>query len=116
MTSNASLLAAQDEMGWGMIVAIVAGLVMIVMLLLVAQFFRLWLQAYMSKAGVTMAETDCCCTVTAAVPLTPSVVAVMVADPLVTAVTKPEELTVATIWPDEDQVNVLPESVFPLAS
>ena len=56
MTSDTSLLAAQGEMGWGMIVAIVAGLVMIVVLLLVAQFFRLWLQAYFSKAGVTMAD------------------------------------------------------------
>jgi uncharacterized protein YqfA (UPF0365 family) len=56
MTSNASLLAAQGDMGWTMIVVIVAGLVMIVMLLLVAQFFRLWLQAYMSGAGVSMAD------------------------------------------------------------
>jgi hypothetical protein len=44
-----------------------------------------------------------------AVPLIPSDVAVMVADPLAKAVTRPDELTVATLSLDYDQLNVLPE-------
>lgn len=35
-----------------MIVVVIAGLVLLVLLLVVAQFFRLWLQAFMSNAGV----------------------------------------------------------------
>jgi hypothetical protein len=55
-------------------------------------------------------------TVTAAVPETPSTVAVMVADPSATAVARPELLTVATLWADDRQENVLPEIVAPSAS
>ena len=51
-----------------------------------------------------------------AVPDTPSVVAVMVTDPLDTAVIKPEELTIAMFTSDDRQLNVLPEIVRPLAS
>ena len=46
----------------------------------------------------------------------PPVVAVIVSDPFATAVTRPDELTVAMLASDEDQVNVLSEIVFPLAS
>ena len=52
MLSLSSL--GQSNWGWGVILAAVAGLVLLVILLIVAQFFRLWLQAYMSNAGVTM--------------------------------------------------------------
>ncbi len=53
MSADTSLLA-QSNGGMGLILAIVAGIVLLVILLVVAQFFRLWLQAYMSNAGVTM--------------------------------------------------------------
>ncbi len=52
-----SLLAQSQggsEWGWGVILAIVGGVICLVILLVVAQFFRLWLQAYMSNAGVSM--------------------------------------------------------------
>jgi len=52
-------------------------------------------------------------TVTAADPVTPSAVAVMVADPLATAVTRPLALTVATPGEEDDQENVLPEMTAP---
>jgi hypothetical protein len=55
-------------------------------------------------------------TVSDAEPWTPSVVAVMVARPPTIAVTRPVELTVATAASDDDQVNVLLEIAFPLAS
>src|SRR2546428_57365 len=55
-------------------------------------------------------------TVTADVPLCPSLVAVMVAEPTVTPVTRPLELTVATEVLLLDQVTVRPDSGFPFAS
>ena len=56
MSANAQYLLAQPAGGWGIwtIVAIVAGVIILVILFIIAQFFRLWLQAYMSNAGVTM--------------------------------------------------------------
>ena len=41
--------------GWWIVVGI-AGVIALVILLVVAQFFRLWLQAYMSNAGVRMTD------------------------------------------------------------
>ena len=55
-------------------------------------------------------------TVMLAVPLTPSEVAVMVAEPGAMAVTTPDEETVATPVLLELQVTVRPVRVFPLAS
>src|SRR5437867_2629943 len=55
-------------------------------------------------------------TVTADVPLCPSLVAVMVAEPTVTPVTRPLELTVATEVLLLDQLTVRPDSGLPLAS
>ncbi|MCH7884131.1 MAG: flotillin-like protein FloA [Planctomycetes bacterium] len=42
--------------GWGTVASLVIGVVLLVILLIMAQFFRLWLQAYMSNAGVTMLD------------------------------------------------------------
>ncbi len=56
MSCIALSLLAQMKMGWGTILAVVVGLVILVVLLIIAQFFRLWLQAYMSNADVTMFE------------------------------------------------------------
>src|SRR5688500_6519700 len=55
-------------------------------------------------------------TVTAAVPLFPSLVAVMVADPSAFAVASPDELTATTAALLLDQVTVRPDRVLPLAS
>src|SRR6266513_3080148 len=55
-------------------------------------------------------------TVTDAVPLFPSLVAVTVAEPGVTPETSPEPFTVATDVLLLDQVTVRPESVLPFAS
>lgn len=51
-------IAAAQSPGWSgwWIVSGVTGLVVLVVLLVVAQFFRLWLQAYMSNAGVRMTD------------------------------------------------------------
>src|SRR5207249_3099084 len=54
--------------------------------------------------------------VTAGVPLWPSLVAVIVADPAVTPATRPLELTVATLVLPLDHVTVRPDSGLPLAS
>ncbi|MGB2984314.1 MAG: flotillin-like protein FloA [Phycisphaerae bacterium] len=53
---NLSTPLALAQSGWtiGWIVAAVAGVVVFVLLLIVAQFFRLWLQAYMSNADVSL--------------------------------------------------------------
>jgi len=56
MDSSALVIAAMEDMGWGVIVAGVVLLVLIVVLIVIAAFFRLWLQAYMSKADVSMAD------------------------------------------------------------
>src|SRR5213593_5203160 len=55
-------------------------------------------------------------TVTAAVPLLPSLVAVIVAEPAATPVTRPLPFTVATAASELDQVTVRPVRAFPLAS
>src|SRR5437773_12462306 len=55
-------------------------------------------------------------TVMAAVPLLPSLVAVIVAEPGVTPETRPLLLTVATVVLELDHVTVRPESGAPLAS
>src|SRR2546422_10995296 len=55
-------------------------------------------------------------TVMADVPLCPSLVAVMVAEPTVTPVTRPLELTVATEVLLLDQLTVRPDNGFPFAS
>lgn len=49
-------------------------------------------------------------------PDTPSVVAVIVADPFDTAVSSPDVLVVATPSSEKTQVKVLPVIAFPLAS
>lgn len=54
---NPELLAqGQGTWGIGMIVMVILGLVLLVALLVVAQFFRLWLQAFMSNAGVGLTD------------------------------------------------------------
>jgi uncharacterized protein YqfA (UPF0365 family) len=50
------LLAQTQPVGWGWIFGGVIGLVSIVLLLVVAQFFRVWLQAYFSNADIAMLE------------------------------------------------------------
>ncbi len=54
MNVNMPLVVGETFWSWGMVAAVVIGLFLMVMLLIVAQFFRLWLQAYMSNAEVTM--------------------------------------------------------------
>ena len=49
--SAESLLAWSN---WGLAIAVVVGIVLLVILLVITQFFRLWLQAYMSNAEVSM--------------------------------------------------------------
>ena len=67
--------------------------------------------------GVTSTvATGTLVTVIDAVPLFPSLVAVIVADPGVAAETSPELLTVATAVLLLDQVTVRPESAAPFAS
>jgi len=46
----------QAKWGWTGILAVIVGVVLLVILLVVAQFFRLWLQAYMSNASVRMTD------------------------------------------------------------
>ena len=55
-------------------------------------------------------------TVRLAVPVLPSLVALIVAEPIVTPETSPEPLTVATEVLLLDQVTARPESVLPFAS
>ncbi len=52
MNPNAESLLAWSN--WGLAIAVVVGIVLLVILLVIAQFFRLWLQAYMSNAEVSM--------------------------------------------------------------
>ena len=67
--------------------------------------------------GVTVTEaTGAVVTVTAAVPLFPSLVAVIVAEPAATPLTRPVLLTVAAAVLLLDQVTVLPVSTFPAES
>ena len=51
---NTSFLVAQMTWDFAWIVGIVVGIVVLVLLLVIAQFFRLWLQAYMSNADVSL--------------------------------------------------------------
>jgi uncharacterized protein YqfA (UPF0365 family) len=55
MNSMASSLLAQFSTGW-IILWIIVGLVLLTILLVIAQFFRLWLQAFMSNADVGFAD------------------------------------------------------------
>jgi uncharacterized protein YqfA (UPF0365 family) len=52
MNTSESMLAQTWTLG--MIAAIIVGVVILVVLLILAQFFRLWLQAYMSNADVSI--------------------------------------------------------------
>ncbi len=55
---NPGLLGQTSQSPWtgGMIVVIIVGIILVVLLLVVAQFFRLWLQAFMSNAGVGLTD------------------------------------------------------------
>src|SRR5256885_2045864 len=76
--------------------------------------FRSWIE---SVAGLTdTVATGTWVTVTDAVPLLPSLAAVIVADPGVTPETSPALLTVATEVLLLDQVTARPESAAPFAS
>ena len=66
--------------------------------------------------GDTVTLVGTCATMRTAVLLTPSVVAVIVEDPMLTAVTRPAEFTVATAVLLEAQVKDFPEMVAPAAS
>ncbi len=70
-----------------------------------------------AAAGLTVTDaTGTIVTVTVAVPLLPSLVAVIVAEPAVTPVTRPPLLTVATAVLLLAQVTTRPVSVLPAAS
>jgi hypothetical protein len=66
--------------------------------------------------GVTVTDATGCVTVTVAVPLFPSLVAVMVAVPAATPVTSPLPLTVAAALLLVAQVTTRPVSAFPAES
>src|SRR6266550_4154347 len=69
------------------------------------------------EAGLTVTEaTGTCTTVMAAVPLCPSLMAVIVAEPATLPVTSPLELTVATVVLLLDHAIVRPDSGLPAAS
>lgn len=71
----------------------------------------------LAECGLTVTEaTGGAETVTATVPVFPSLVAVMVADPTVTAVTRPALDTFATDVFDDDQVIVRPPNAVPVES
>src|SRR5262245_3074961 len=73
-------------------------------------------QSATSPAPTKTAAAGGDATVTVAVPLTPSHVAVMVADPALWPVTSPLVLTVATVWLPLDQTTARPDREFPWAS
>src|SRR5207237_655083 len=76
-----------------------------------------WPSFSVADAGATVTEaTGVCTTVMADVPLWPSLVAVIVADPATTPVTNPLALTVAAEVLLLDQVIDRPVRVLPLAS
>ncbi len=60
MSLTAESLLAQSPTGvdgqWLLILAISAGVVLLVILVVLAQYFRLWLRAYMNNAGVSMLD------------------------------------------------------------
>jgi len=71
----------------------------------------------LADAGLTVTEaTGTSATVIAAVPLWPSLVAVIVAEPVTTAVTRPLASTVATAVLLLDHVTTRPVSVLPVES
>src|SRR5439155_26693346 len=71
----------------------------------------------LADAGVTVTDaTGTFDTVTTAVPLCPSLVAVIVAEPVATAVTSPLPFTLATAPLLDCQVMTRPVNGFPLAS
>ena len=73
--------------------------------------------ATLAVAGATVTvATGTCVTVIPAVPLFPSLVAMIVAEPAVFAVTSPLPFTVATVVLFEDHVTVRPVRMLPLAS
>src|SRR6266566_395335 len=83
----------------------------------VAVSCTVWPATTLAGAGLTVTEaTDTLVTVIADVPLCPSLVEVIVADPATTPLTRPLELTVATDVLLLDQVIVRPVSGVPLAS
>src|SRR5437868_6210716 len=83
----------------------------------VAVSWTVWPACTLAAAGLTVTEaTGTVVTDTVAVPLCPSLVAVMVAEPTVAAVTSPAPLTVATPVPLLAQVMARPASVLPFAS
>src|SRR3990172_9010188 len=56
MNVNGISLLAQTGWTIGTIVLIVVGVILLVILLIMAQFFRLWLQAFMSNADVAITD------------------------------------------------------------
>src|SRR5438270_142704 len=83
----------------------------------VAVSWTVWPACTLAAAGLTVTEaTGTVVTDTVAVPLCPSLVAVMVAEPTVAAVTSPAPLTVATPVLLLAQVMARPASVLPFAS
>src|SRR6266568_3210101 len=83
----------------------------------VAVSCTVWPSFTLADAGATATEaTATCTTVILAVPLCPSVVAVIVAAPVATAVTSPVEFTLAVAVLLLDQLMVRPESGLPFAS
>src|SRR5207244_6616492 len=76
-----------------------------------------WPTGRVADAGLTVTEaTGTDVTVTAAVPLCPSLVAVTVAEPPARAVTRPLPLTFAIVVSLDDQVTTRPDRGFPFAS
>src|SRR6266545_2247437 len=71
---------------------------------------------WLTVAGLSDTDATGAITVTFATPLTPSLVAVIVAEPVVTAVSRPLLLTVATTPLLEAHATARPDSTFPLAS
>jgi uncharacterized protein YqfA (UPF0365 family) len=58
MNLSTSFMLAQPSSGWNIwwIGAIVLGVILLVILLVIAQFFRIWLRAFMSNANVGLTE------------------------------------------------------------
>src|SRR5438132_1663667 len=83
----------------------------------VAVSCTVWPAGTLAEGGVTVTEaTGAPATVMLAVPLWPSLVAVMVTDPAVTPVTSPLPLTVAMLLLLDDQLIARPVKGLPLAS
>jgi hypothetical protein len=83
----------------------------------VAFNWTVWPTCRLAVAGLTVTDaTGTLVTVMAAVPLCPSLVAVMVAEPAATAVTSPLALTVATAVLPLAHVTTRPDRGLPLAS